>query len=316
MKKGFTLVELLAVIIILAVILIIAIPQVLKVIENSRSEAFTSSVKSVFRTVNYELINNKNHDLSTITIESLGLSNENYESIEIHMVNENLYIIMVGKNKFRDLVICGNYENVSIKTIEHCKGIGSALQPGNSCKHILDSDASHGNGIYWITDDAIAVYCDMTSFGGGWTQLNELLAPIESVSKGSAEWQKDTLLVGIQETACNVNIRQYNLVSPSINYSEAFMLFERVNTIGQCSSIGQTSSGWFDGPNFNGEFVTASTCNWDNGIWANLCCGAQNMEGLKKHWVFRRSGENGFSLYYNTHCAGGSGIGYQRWFVR
>jgi type IV pilus assembly protein PilA len=39
-KKGFTLVELLAVIVILAVILVIAVPTVGRIIENSRQEAY------------------------------------------------------------------------------------------------------------------------------------------------------------------------------------------------------------------------------------------------------------------------------------
>ena len=47
MKKGFTLVELLAVIVILAVILIIAIPQVLKAVDNSRNSAYTNQEQMI-----------------------------------------------------------------------------------------------------------------------------------------------------------------------------------------------------------------------------------------------------------------------------
>jgi len=50
-KKGFTLVELLAVIIILAVIALIATPIVLNVIESSRKSAFESSVYGVIETI-------------------------------------------------------------------------------------------------------------------------------------------------------------------------------------------------------------------------------------------------------------------------
>ena len=47
--------------------------------------------------------------------------------------------------------------------------------PGDSCKHILDSGSSVGDGIYWLDpnggdhDDAFQAECDMTTDGGGWT---------------------------------------------------------------------------------------------------------------------------------------------------
>lgn len=46
-KKGFTLIELLAVIVILAILMVIAVPQILKVIDSSRSSAAASSIKLV-----------------------------------------------------------------------------------------------------------------------------------------------------------------------------------------------------------------------------------------------------------------------------
>lgn len=46
-KKGFTLVELLAVIVILAIVLIIAVPGVLTIIDNSRKDALISSAKTL-----------------------------------------------------------------------------------------------------------------------------------------------------------------------------------------------------------------------------------------------------------------------------
>ena len=51
MKKGFTLIELLAVIVILAVILIIAIPQVLKVVDDSRISAYIKNEQMVLKAV-------------------------------------------------------------------------------------------------------------------------------------------------------------------------------------------------------------------------------------------------------------------------
>ena len=50
-KKGFTLIELLAVIVILAIIMVIAVPQILNVINNSRTSAWESNVKLVERAI-------------------------------------------------------------------------------------------------------------------------------------------------------------------------------------------------------------------------------------------------------------------------
>ena len=46
-KNGFTLVELLAVIVILAIILVIAVPKVMSVIEDSKKAALESTAKMI-----------------------------------------------------------------------------------------------------------------------------------------------------------------------------------------------------------------------------------------------------------------------------
>ena len=46
-NKGFTLIELIAVIVILAILMVIAVPKILNVIENSRKSAAESSIKLV-----------------------------------------------------------------------------------------------------------------------------------------------------------------------------------------------------------------------------------------------------------------------------
>lgn len=56
-KKGFTLVELLAIIVILGILLVISVPKILSVIENSEKNAFKSNVESLIKTVEMEYQN-------------------------------------------------------------------------------------------------------------------------------------------------------------------------------------------------------------------------------------------------------------------
>ena len=67
-KKGFTLVELLAVIAILAILVIIALPNVLKMYNDSKKNAFLTEVKSLYNSASSKYISEslKGNKLSEI----------------------------------------------------------------------------------------------------------------------------------------------------------------------------------------------------------------------------------------------------------
>ena len=84
-KKGFTLIELLAVIVILAIIMVIAVPQILNVINNSRTSAWNDNVKMIEKAIETnEALLGTNMGASNGTVSVLstaGCAKDNVEKI-------------------------------------------------------------------------------------------------------------------------------------------------------------------------------------------------------------------------------------------
>ena len=77
-KKGFTLVELLAVIVILAVILVIAIPRIIDVIDSSKLSSFESSARMIISDAEKQYAINKVNGIEEeISCENTSKLNSN-----------------------------------------------------------------------------------------------------------------------------------------------------------------------------------------------------------------------------------------------
>jgi len=101
-KRGFTLVELLAVIVILAVILVIAVPKVMNIIEDVRKASFSSSVKILASEAEKKYVQNEVLGLKdSISCEGISkLNKEDYEYCSITMDNGIALVTLVGSGKF------------------------------------------------------------------------------------------------------------------------------------------------------------------------------------------------------------------------
>ncbi|MDD7630561.1 MAG: leucine-rich repeat protein [bacterium] len=167
-KKGFTLVELLAVIVILAVILIIAMPKISDVIKNSKESSLETTAKLIASQAEKKYTENQVLDnSSTIKCSDVVKLNENdYGPCKITFDDKgNAKVSIVGKGKFAGLqVVDGtkdsakasvkedvvetaakyfSYEEVEggISIIGYQKGVVSNVEvkDANKCKSYLQS---------------------------------------------------------------------------------------------------------------------------------------------------------------------------------
>lgn len=208
--------------------------------------------------------------------------------------------------------------------------LGSRFNPANSASAILSSNPSAPDGYYWIntTLGPRQLYCIMSL--GGWMGITSEISPQIANLSTSASWESNTsgrlqfanpqiLNVTVQEGNCGAPT-YYSLRKPSevgINYTQTMLLINRISTIGQCSYITNTvSNGWYNGPVYSGSYTSSGMCTWGDGIFANDCCGAQNMTNLKPYWVIFGQGGSNFDLTYQVQCAGGTGQHYHMWFVK
>ena len=114
MKKGFTLVELLAVIVILAVILVIAVPQINSVIKQTKKNSLASTAKLIASKAEEKEVENQaleqNEELSCASLVKLD---NNYGSCTVSIVNGKGTVTLVGTGKFAGITCTGTKDNMT-----------------------------------------------------------------------------------------------------------------------------------------------------------------------------------------------------------
>ena len=120
-KNAFTLIELLAVIVILAVILVISIPRILDVIETSKKDSFKNAAQLIADSAEKKKATDKLLDKDEeITCKDVAkINDEDYKSCIISFDSEgNAKVNITGKGKFDGLKITnGTKENAEVKEI-------------------------------------------------------------------------------------------------------------------------------------------------------------------------------------------------------
>lgn len=108
-NKGFTLVEVLAVIILLGLIAAIIIPNYNKSIENSKKKAFEESLNGLVRTIENYIANNSNSSNYTSTYTSI--SSVDLQADNLNQIKSGEFIISNGTIVLRNVYngrYCGN----------------------------------------------------------------------------------------------------------------------------------------------------------------------------------------------------------------
>ena len=120
-KNAFTLIELLAVIVILAVILVISIPRILDVIETSKKDSFKNAAQLIADSAEKKKASNKLLDKDEeITCKDVAkINDEDYASCIITFDSDGIAKVSItGKGKFDGLKITnGTKENAEVKEI-------------------------------------------------------------------------------------------------------------------------------------------------------------------------------------------------------
>ena len=120
-KNAFTLIELLAVIVILAVILVISIPRILDVIETSKKDSFKNSAQLIADSAEKKKVSDKllGKDESITCKDVAKINNEDYASCIITFDSDGIAKVSItGRGKFDGLKITnGTKENAEVKEI-------------------------------------------------------------------------------------------------------------------------------------------------------------------------------------------------------
>ena len=122
-KKGFTLVELLAVIVILAIILVIAVPKVMSVIEDAKKATLESTAKMIASQAEKQKVQNTvlGNDKKITCKDITNINDVDYASCEITFDNNTAKVTITGGGKFEGLNVCGGTKTSATATDEKCK---------------------------------------------------------------------------------------------------------------------------------------------------------------------------------------------------
>ena len=219
-KKGFTLVELLAVIVILAVILIISMPKISDVIKNSKEASLETTAKLIASQAEKKYTENQILDgSSTIKCSDVAKINDaDYESCNITFDDKgNAKVSIVGKGKFEGMAVCNaNKNSASISSdcstnANYFSYVGIPVvtnvivEDANKCKSYIQTKG--------FTEEQATTLCTGNALSDGYTLQDVVSSEIPSSDYETAGLKvetKDGISITGYQIGLNVEVEDAN----------------------------------------------------------------------------------------------------------
>ena len=164
-KRGFTLVELLAVIVILAVILVIAIPQINNVIKETRKNSLGSTAKLIAaKAEEKEVENDALGNNETIKCEDLVKLDNNYGTCTVTKNASGKWTVtIVGAGKFAGITCTGTKDNMTCT--EENNSVGEGIYAFGSISSPSEGNSDYTQVKYPDTNDQAEVFLKYPTSG-------------------------------------------------------------------------------------------------------------------------------------------------------
>ena len=210
---GFTLVELLAVIVILAIILVIAVPKVMSVIEDSKKATLESTAKMIAsqaekqKVQNTVLGNEENITCKNIT----NINDVDYASCSVKFDNNIAKVTIVGSSKFEGLYVCNGTKTNATATKDGCTPKVNAVSFADDDWSTIVTAVQSGNHPYEVGNTKTV---DMGGLG-----IHTIR--VANITKCNEEWIAD---VTKSQTACGFVLEFEDIITrremngDSVNY--------------------------------------------------------------------------------------------------
>ena len=121
-KKGFTLVEIIAIVSIIGLIVTIATPKINEYIYTRKKDTFILNARNILREIEYNKIDSE--VLNKMSLKDLNIkkvdSGIDLENSYVYIIDDGLYLDLSGKEKYKDMYICSatsSKKNIEVDTL-------------------------------------------------------------------------------------------------------------------------------------------------------------------------------------------------------
>lgn len=256
---GFTLVELLAVIVILALILAIAVPSISSIIDSSTQSAFESNAKLLMKAIDLKVLEDSSFDPTTLTSANasilLNIDTSNYSSIAVSTVEGKPQVTIVGGGKWKNLRAVGSTGSVTISVQSIYADASGASYPELSAGMIPVSY----NGSNWVKANLNTKWYDYATqeWANAVLVNSSTRATYQAAASGTIINEADIMAYLVWVPRYRYQL--FNVSSASVPTSLINIAFEDKLT---AKSSGNTNGSWLTHPAFTMDTTELS------GLWA------------------------------------------------